>query len=475
MLENVEIRNTKEAGRGLYSTKNFETGMNILNSTPYVHTLALKYHGVRCAQCCVFKPKLLRCAGCKLQYYCSKDCQKSAWKIHKEECKMLKSEKSMPDDITLFLGRILIRVENEFGDSDEPNNKIDSFIHVLQLESHFDRLDPSQQEDLGIFLMKFNLYWKKPIPGSLRSSRKLLDLVAAIKNNQFAICDEESSICDIGSALYLNHSLINHSCKPNAFPVFNGTNLVIKALEKIAPGEEIKIAYTDTKAVIQDRRDYLNDIYRFVCQCQGCTNDDEVDRKKHLDKKGNVIRRSDAIWQSAETMVRDMEEFKKNKEWNLMKEAAQGWLARKFLPDENIFWIRLNEFAFDAGIETQEWSLCLETGASLIVNYKEIYGPMHPTLGIHLMKFAKILLHIEKPNEAEEYFRRAFAIMSLFYEPESAVRKQLLDLILQSYELAQVEEDKTGAEKKKADKADKNDGKPKLKNLFAELKANGQI
>jgi len=30
---------------------------------------------------------------------------------------------------------------------------------------------------------------------------------------------------------------------------------------------------------------------------------------------------------------------------------------------------------------------------------------MHPTLGIHLMKFAKILLHIEKPNEAEEYFR----------------------------------------------------------------------
>jgi len=65
--------------------------------------------------------------------------------------------------------------------------------------------------------------------------------------------------------------------------------------------------------------------------------------------------------------------------------------------------------------------------------------------------------------------------MSLFYEPESAVRKQLLDLILQSYELAQVEEDKTGAEKKKADKADKNDGKPKLKNLFAELKANGQI
>jgi len=43
--------------------------------------------------------------------------------------------------------------------------------------------------------------------------------------------------------------------------------------------------------------------------------------------------------------------------------------------------------------------------ATITVTEFKIYGPMHPTLGIHLMKFAKILLHIEKPNEAEEYFR----------------------------------------------------------------------
>ena len=61
------------------------------------------------------------------------------------ELKMLKMEKSMPDDMTLFLGRILIRVESEFGDSEQPKNKFDSFIHVLQLESHYDRLDPSQK------------------------------------------------------------------------------------------------------------------------------------------------------------------------------------------------------------------------------------------------------------------------------------------------------------------------------------------
>ena len=34
-------------------------------------------------------------------------------------------------------------------------------------------------------------------------------------------------------------------------------------------------------------------------------------------------------------MISDMVEFKKKKDWSLMKEAAQGWLARKFLPEQN--------------------------------------------------------------------------------------------------------------------------------------------
>ena len=101
------------------------------------------------------------------------------------------------------------------------------------------------------------------------------------------------------------------------------------------------------------------------------------------------------------------------------------------------------------------------------------------------MNFAKILLKIEKPDEAEEYFRvrqqawlrssnnfkRAFGIISIFYEPKSTVRKQLLDSIMEAYELAQVQEDTKKAAKTPAGP----DGKPKLKNLFAELKANGQI
>ncbi|CBY38723.1 unnamed protein product [Oikopleura dioica] len=225
---------------------------------------------------------------------------------------------------------------------------------------------------MELFLVKFQRYWKKPIPRAVRSSRKLLDLFAAIKNNQFAICDEESGDYDVGSAVYIDHALVNHSCRPNAYPVFNKTNMIFKALRKIEPGEEITHAYTDTISPIQERREYLNDVWRFMCNCPGCTKSNEIDRKKLLNNEGNVIKNSDPIWKSAQTMVSDMVEFKKKKEWSLMKEAAQGWLARKFLPEQNIFWIRLNEYAFKAGFETEDSDLCLSTGASLIVAYKEV-------------------------------------------------------------------------------------------------------
>ena len=34
--------------------------------------------------------KLLKCSGCLCVFYCSKECQKSNWKIHKEQCKYLR-------------------------------------------------------------------------------------------------------------------------------------------------------------------------------------------------------------------------------------------------------------------------------------------------------------------------------------------------------------------------------------------------
>lgn len=47
-----------------------------------------------------------------------------------------------------------------------------------------------------------------------------------------------------GSALFQEHSSINHSCFPNAASVFNGNHILkLVAVRIIEPGDEINISY----------------------------------------------------------------------------------------------------------------------------------------------------------------------------------------------------------------------------------------
>ena len=77
----------------------------------------------------------------------------------------------------------------------------------------------------------------------------MLDLCAQVKNNQFALCDEVIN-SEVGSAVYLNAAMLNHSCRPNAFPIFEGRVLQIKALRQIKEDEGMKL-------VILDRCSYI--------------------------------------------------------------------------------------------------------------------------------------------------------------------------------------------------------------------------
>lgn len=40
-----------------------------------------------CSCCLAESSELMRCGGCSTLSYCSKDCQRSDWKVHKQECK----------------------------------------------------------------------------------------------------------------------------------------------------------------------------------------------------------------------------------------------------------------------------------------------------------------------------------------------------------------------------------------------------
>lgn len=57
--------------------------------------------------------------------------------------------------------------------------------------------------------------------------------------NTFTIPDEE--LQDIGSGLYLSPASLDHRCEPNAVVTFQGTSLLVRAVDDIADGHLARV------------------------------------------------------------------------------------------------------------------------------------------------------------------------------------------------------------------------------------------
>ena len=72
------------------------------------------------------------CARCKTSYFCSAECQKSAWKKHKKTCKAPTSPPATEADLrTLVKGMLLLnRCIQEPGAGDGPTSVVLDFLKI---------------------------------------------------------------------------------------------------------------------------------------------------------------------------------------------------------------------------------------------------------------------------------------------------------------------------------------------------------
>jgi hypothetical protein len=71
-----------------------------------------------------------------------------------------------------------------------------------------------------------------------------------------------------GTTLDLVGSFINHSCDPNAFVFFENSQLRVRSLKPIYPGDEITQTYVDFNAGVMMRQNLLQSDYFFTCKCK---------------------------------------------------------------------------------------------------------------------------------------------------------------------------------------------------------------
>ncbi|KAF7493758.1 SET and MYND domain-containing protein 4 [Sarcoptes scabiei] len=255
------------------------------------------------------------CYHCNRFKFCDEQCRQEAWNdFHRNECQsfLICCEEQIGN--AYLIARMIVAnsepviktIKNSV-DSDSidfvsnidtiKSNYSRSYQTICDLITHPESLDAKTKicyyfaaMFLQILLKKLNTISFEMVRYQKAFLKLLLHHFQQLPSNIFNIFDEnaeEFPVTDsnvavlknrsIGTGLYANLSLFNHSCDPNCRIVFFGSKIIVKTIREISSGEEICISYGPTYSTMNlyRRSKWLLQQYNFVCECQAC-----VERKE---------------------------------------------------------------------------------------------------------------------------------------------------------------------------------------------------
>ncbi|KAF7761539.1 hypothetical protein Agabi119p4_9531 [Agaricus bisporus var. burnettii] len=293
----LEVRWTETRGRGIWSREKRRRGEIIFTEVQQSAALSTGLLATHCSACFVEASgvPLKRCPTCRIIHYCDSECQSRDWTLHKRECTALqkwatsvpspspetsedkKQGKVIPSDAIRALGRMLWRKQKK-GLSGDWAKQVDT------MQSHRARLSSNEKSSqlhthmvhalvryLGLeSLDELSSYGIDSIAG-------LVDLVSRFTTNAFTVASP--TLTPIGVSISPIIALFNHSCAPNAVPVFpraphnakaNEPMASVITLRDIPANEEVVISYIDTTLTKRERQKALKETYYFTCNCSLC-------------------------------------------------------------------------------------------------------------------------------------------------------------------------------------------------------------
>ena len=102
----------------------------------------------------------------------------------------------------------------------------------------------------------------------------LAAFVDKTRANLHGVADAEGR--NLGSGLFLEASVFNHACAPEAVASFDSRTrtMAIRAVRRVEEGGEVRIAYAEMYAPRRERRRALTKKKGFACRCERCEADD---------------------------------------------------------------------------------------------------------------------------------------------------------------------------------------------------------
>ena len=268
-FESSYLADTNTAkGRGVFATEMLEPGSRVYAGLPIAAVAHDRYLNIVCASCLaeLKSEQPVECPGCGVKY-CSIECIGTT---HADECKVLGLMKGGPFEKTirgmrLFITLLQIRHENRI--------EFERRMSTLLDASHYGKLpDPDrakyQTMAAGMIakLKPLDMEWLEEASVTCDA---FAELICLVHTNLHGICDFAGRF--LGSGLYPEAALLNHSCSPNCVLSFVGSKIQVHTIAQVQAQAELFISYTELYALRSERQSALRDAKGFDCICSRCS------------------------------------------------------------------------------------------------------------------------------------------------------------------------------------------------------------
>ncbi|XP_054617718.1 N-lysine methyltransferase SMYD2-like isoform X2 [Dunckerocampus dactyliophorus] len=370
----------------------------------------------------VRKENLARCGKCKKAYYCNVKCQKGDWAMHKLECSAMVAfgEKWCPSETSRLVARILDKKKTQ-----KERCQSEKILQIGEMQSHVEDIDNEKRENNQADIAGLHHFYSKHL--DFPDSKELLSLFSQVSCNGFTIEDEELS--HMGTAVYPDVALINHSCLPSVIVTYDRTRAEVRAVKDMKPGDEVLISYIDLLYPTDDRNNRLRESYYFTCDCQECKSRSKDKVKLKVRKQSEPIEAEavSAMVRYARKTIREFRALKHVKTPSELLEMCQQSLEEMgaVFDDSNVYMLHMMYQAMGVCIYMSDIEGAVRYGEKLLIPFSHLYPAYSLNVSSMYLKLARLYMGLDRRSMGLSALKKAIAIMEVAHGKDHHYLKEL--------------------------------------------------
>uniref|UniRef100_A0A4W4GUJ0 [histone H3]-lysine(4) N-trimethyltransferase n=1 Tax=Electrophorus electricus TaxID=8005 RepID=A0A4W4GUJ0_ELEEL len=404
-------------GRGIKATTHFKVGDLVFACPAYSYVLTVNERGCHCEFCFTRKDALSKCGKCKQAYYCNVECQKGDWPMHKLECSAMCSygENWCPSETVRLVARIILKQKFQ-----TEKTQSERLLSLKEFEAHLDKTDNEKNEMNLADTAALRHFYSQHL--DIPNNDALVQLFAQVNCNGFTIEDEELS--HLGSAVFPDVALMNHSCSPNVIVTYKNTVAEVRAVREISPGEELFNSYIDLLYPTEDRNERLRDSYFFTCDCEECTTKSKDKAKMEIRQNLCTVPEPEEIQEMVRYAKNIIEEFRRAKHYKnilpcsfILVGICELSLEKmgSIFEETNVYMLHMMYQAMGVCLYMQDWEEAIKYGEKLVKPYSVHYPPYSLNVASMYLKLGRLYLGLQKKPQGVKTLKKAIAIMNVAF------------------------------------------------------------